>query len=100
MACQDPGQQPGRRTGIAEIEHRGRFLAATDAEAAHPPYAAKLAGIRGEPDLETKWAAVADEIKADILANGLTPGGALRQHYDTDDLDASTLLAAIREGSQ
>jgi GH15 family glucan-1,4-alpha-glucosidase len=57
--------------------------------------AAKLAAIRGESDLETAWAAVADDIRADILANGLTAGGVLRQHYDTDSLDASTLLAAI-----
>ncbi len=57
--------------------------------------ASQLAGIRGEPDLETSWGAVAAEIKADILANGLTSDGVLRQHYDTDSLDASTLLAAI-----
>ncbi len=57
--------------------------------------AAKLARIRGESALETKWAAVADEIKADILDRGLTADGVLRQHYDTDELDASTLLAAI-----
>ena len=56
--------------------------------------AAKLAGIRGEPDLETSWGAIAEDIKADILANGLTADGVLRQHYDTDALDASTLLAA------
>ena len=57
--------------------------------------ASRLAGIRGEPDLESGWAAVADEIKADILDHGLTADGVLRQHYDTDALDASTLLAAI-----
>jgi GH15 family glucan-1,4-alpha-glucosidase len=57
--------------------------------------ASRLAGIRGEPTLETKWSAVADEIRADILANGLTADGVLRQHYETDELDASTLLAAI-----
>ena len=57
--------------------------------------AAKLAGIRGESDLEISWSAVADEIRADILANGLTADGVLRQHYDSDELDASTLLAAI-----
>ena len=59
--------------------------------------AAKLAGIRGEPDLQTKWGAAAAEIKADILEKGLTADGVLRQHYDTDSLDASTLLAAIFE---
>ncbi len=57
--------------------------------------ASRLAGIRGEPDLESSWGSVADEIKADILTHGLTADGVLRQHYDTDALDASTLLAAI-----
>ncbi len=57
--------------------------------------ASKLAGIRGEPDLEATWGTAAAEIKADILANGVTADGVLRQHYDTDALDASTLLAAI-----
>jgi GH15 family glucan-1,4-alpha-glucosidase len=36
-----------------------------------------------------------DEIKQDILDHGLTADGVLRQHYDTDSLDASTLLAAM-----
>jgi GH15 family glucan-1,4-alpha-glucosidase len=57
--------------------------------------AAKLAAIRGDADLEATWAATADEIKADILAHGVDDRGVLRQHYDTDALDASTLLAAI-----
>jgi alpha,alpha-trehalase len=57
--------------------------------------AAKLAGIRGETDLQTAWQATADEIKADILEHGLSDRGVLRQHYDTDALDASVLLAAI-----
>lgn len=56
--------------------------------------AAKLAGIRGAPDLETQWRATADEIRGDILAHGVSERGVLRQHYDTDALDASTLLAA------
>ena len=38
--------------------------------------------------------ATAEEIKADILEHGVKDG-VLRQHYDTDALDASTLLAAI-----
>jgi alpha,alpha-trehalase len=56
--------------------------------------ASKLAHIRGAPELWTSWRATADEIKADILEHGLRDG-VLRQHYDTDALDASTLLAAI-----
>jgi GH15 family glucan-1,4-alpha-glucosidase len=57
--------------------------------------AAKLADIRGDRDLARDWAAVAEEIKADILEHGVDGRGVLRQHYETDALDASTLLAAI-----
>ncbi|HEY7829831.1 MAG TPA: glycoside hydrolase family 15 protein, partial [Solirubrobacteraceae bacterium] len=53
--------------------------------------AAKLAAIRGNPDLEAKWGATAAEIQADILEHGVTKDGVLRQHYSTDALDASTL---------
>jgi GH15 family glucan-1,4-alpha-glucosidase len=57
--------------------------------------AAKLAGIRDAVDLEKKWAEAAEEIRADILEHGVSDRGVLRQHYDTDALDASTLLASI-----
>jgi GH15 family glucan-1,4-alpha-glucosidase len=57
--------------------------------------ASKLGGIRGEPDLEASWGEIADEIKADILEHGVSDRGVLRQHYATDALDASVLLAAI-----
>jgi GH15 family glucan-1,4-alpha-glucosidase len=56
--------------------------------------AAKLADIRGNSALRVTWQATADEIKADVLDHGLTEHGVLRQHYDADSLDASTLLAA------
>jgi GH15 family glucan-1,4-alpha-glucosidase len=56
--------------------------------------AATLAEIAGEPDRAAQWRATADEIKADILEHGVTAEGVLRQHYDTDALDASVLLAA------
>ncbi len=57
--------------------------------------AAKLARIRDDLELEKTWTAAAEEIRADILEKGVTDKGVLRQHYDTDALDASTLLAAI-----
>ena len=57
--------------------------------------AAKLAEIRGDKELAASWGATADEIKADILEHGVDERGVLRQHYETDALDASTLLAAI-----
>ena len=56
--------------------------------------AAKLAGIRGMPELESDWRKTAEEIRADILEHGVRDD-VLRQHYDTDALDASTLLAAV-----
>ena len=56
--------------------------------------AAKLAHIRGDRDLQATWSDTAEEIKADILEHGIRDG-VLRQHYDTDALDASTLLAAL-----
>jgi GH15 family glucan-1,4-alpha-glucosidase len=56
--------------------------------------AAKLAEIRGDSELQSGWGTIADEIKADILEHGLRDG-VLRQHYSTDALDASTLLAAL-----
>jgi alpha,alpha-trehalase len=57
--------------------------------------AAKLAAIRGDGDLHDTWLTTAEEIHADILSKGLSDRGVLRQHYDTDALDASTLLAAL-----
>jgi GH15 family glucan-1,4-alpha-glucosidase len=57
--------------------------------------AAKLADIRGDGELRAQWAATAEEIKADILEHGVDQRGVLRQHYGTDALDASTLLAAL-----
>jgi GH15 family glucan-1,4-alpha-glucosidase len=57
--------------------------------------AAKLAELRGDDELHGTWRATADAIHADVLQRGVTRDGVLRQHYDTDALDASTLLAPI-----
>ncbi|HET6666644.1 MAG TPA: glycoside hydrolase family 15 protein [Intrasporangium sp.] len=57
--------------------------------------AAKLAAIRDDPKLEHAWSQSADEIRADILEHGLGSRGVFRQHYGTEALDASTLLAAV-----
>jgi alpha,alpha-trehalase len=57
--------------------------------------ATQLANIRGDAELAANWAQTASEIKSDILEHGLDKRGVLRQHYETDALDASTLLAAI-----
>jgi GH15 family glucan-1,4-alpha-glucosidase len=56
--------------------------------------AASLAEIRGDAGLAGTWRGTAEEIRADVLEHGVSDRGILRQHYATDSLDASTLLAA------
>src|SRR5215831_18058069 len=55
--------------------------------------ASALAEIRGDRKAAATWRATADEIRADVLTHGVSDRGVLRQHYETDALDASTLLA-------
>ena len=57
--------------------------------------AAKLAQIAGDPELVQTWGKTAEEIHQDILDHGVSDRGVLRQHYETEALDASTLLAPI-----
>jgi GH15 family glucan-1,4-alpha-glucosidase len=57
--------------------------------------AARLAAIRDDVTLQKVWSQGADEIRADILEHGVSSRGVLRQHYETDALDASTLLAGV-----
>ncbi|HEY3834319.1 MAG TPA: glycoside hydrolase family 15 protein [Acidimicrobiia bacterium] len=57
--------------------------------------ASSLAGLRGDNDLAQEWGATAEQIRDDILSNGVDSRGVLRQHYATDNLDASVLLAAL-----
>lgn len=57
--------------------------------------ASALADLRGDRDLAETWRAGAEEIKQDILANGVSERGVLRQHYETDALDASNLMAIL-----
>jgi GH15 family glucan-1,4-alpha-glucosidase len=56
---------------------------------------ARLAELRGEPDLAKRWQAGADEVREDILARGVDKRGVFVQHYDTEALDASTLLVPL-----
>jgi GH15 family glucan-1,4-alpha-glucosidase len=55
----------------------------------------RIARQRDDHERADRWKAAADEIKADVLAKGLSDRGVFRQHYDTDDLDASLLLIPI-----
>src|SRR4029078_7834901 len=56
-----------------------------------PPLAAR----RGYEGLADEWRLVANEIHADVLANGIDSRGVFTQHYETEDLDASNLLVAL-----
>jgi GH15 family glucan-1,4-alpha-glucosidase len=56
---------------------------------------ARLAEHEGDLDLARDWQAAADRIREDILAHGVSERGVFRQHYDTDALDASTLLVGL-----
>jgi alpha,alpha-trehalase len=56
---------------------------------------ARLAEREGDQELAAEWQAVADQIRADILERGVSARGVFRQHYDTDALDASTLLIPL-----
>ena len=56
---------------------------------------ARIAHRRGDEALEEKWRAVADEIHADLCANGVDARGVFTQYYGTDALDASLLLMPL-----
>ncbi|MGK2937037.1 MAG: glycoside hydrolase family 15 protein, partial [Solirubrobacteraceae bacterium] len=56
---------------------------------------AKIARISGEEGKANEWELAAQEIKDDILTNGVDERGVLTQYYGTKALDASLLLAPL-----
>jgi GH15 family glucan-1,4-alpha-glucosidase len=56
---------------------------------------ARLARLRDETATAERWERAAREIHADICANAVDARGVFTQHYDTDALDASTLLMPL-----
>jgi GH15 family glucan-1,4-alpha-glucosidase len=56
---------------------------------------ARLARLREDQAKVAAWQAVADEIKADVLEHGVDARGVFTQHYGSDALDASLLLAPL-----
>jgi GH15 family glucan-1,4-alpha-glucosidase len=55
---------------------------------------ARLAAGVGNDEIAERWRGIADEIQAEILERGVRDG-VFRQHYETDALDASTLLIPL-----
>jgi GH15 family glucan-1,4-alpha-glucosidase len=56
---------------------------------------ARLAQLREDTEWAQRWQAAAEEIHADICAQGVDERGAFTQHYDTTALDASLLLMPL-----
>jgi GH15 family glucan-1,4-alpha-glucosidase len=56
---------------------------------------ARLAERRGDEAQAEIWQKQAELIRADILEKGVDQRGVFRQHYETDALDASTLLVPL-----
>jgi GH15 family glucan-1,4-alpha-glucosidase len=56
---------------------------------------ARLAELRDDRECAARWQVAAQEIHADICANGLDERGVFTQHYDTTTLDASLLLMPL-----
>jgi GH15 family glucan-1,4-alpha-glucosidase len=54
-----------------------------------------LARARQDEQRAEHWRKAADDLKVEILANGVDERGRFRQHYGNDELDASLLLIAI-----
>jgi GH15 family glucan-1,4-alpha-glucosidase len=56
---------------------------------------AKLAELRGDGEQAAVWRKAAEEIHADVIANGTDDRGVFCQHYETSALDASALLIPL-----
>jgi alpha,alpha-trehalase len=55
----------------------------------------RLADRIGDEDRLSRWTEYANRIRDDILERGVSERGVFRQHYETDALDASTLLVPL-----
>jgi GH15 family glucan-1,4-alpha-glucosidase len=54
-----------------------------------------LAELRGRSEQAQEWRAARDEIAADVLTHGVAARGTFKEHYHSDELDASLLITAL-----
>src|SRR6516165_4993038 len=55
----------------------------------------RLAEERGDEERAKRWKKIAEEIKAEVLKQGVSEKGVFKQAYDNEDLDAALLLIPI-----
>jgi GH15 family glucan-1,4-alpha-glucosidase len=55
---------------------------------------ARLARRQGEDELAERWTGIAEQVRDEVVERGVRDG-VFRQHYETDALDASTLLIPL-----
>ena len=100
----DPGAGRVRHSGLAQAgpgdlggarQAAALRLVEADVLGGDGPRRASSRTYAARHALAASWGETAAEIKADILEHGVDKRGVLCQHYETDALDASTLLAAI-----
>jgi GH15 family glucan-1,4-alpha-glucosidase len=56
---------------------------------------AKLAELEGEHESAEQWRTIAEDIRSDILANGVNSRGVFTQAYGSNALDASLLMVVL-----
>ena len=56
---------------------------------------AALADLRGRPELASAWRELAAEIERDVLEHAVSSRGTFKEHYESDELDASLLVIPL-----
>jgi GH15 family glucan-1,4-alpha-glucosidase len=56
---------------------------------------AALADLRGRPDQARAWRSTAATIAAEVLQHGVSARGTFKEHYGSDELDASLLVIPL-----
>jgi alpha,alpha-trehalase len=57
--------------------------------------ATRLADLRGRPEQAAEWRDTAAAISTEVLQRGVSEDGTFKEHFDSDELDASLLIIAL-----
>jgi alpha,alpha-trehalase len=90
----DDWRSPGN--SIWELSERFEYLSAKVMSWVALDRGSRVAGRLGKKEAASRWRAASDMVKADIMDRGWSGRlGAFRQRYETENLDAATLLIPI-----